>query len=136
MFGACVNPHVAIGPGQDDFSVKLAGDYSLDRTSAHEITIAPEVWNDSIPTIPSKVIECATDGRFIIAKRQGLKRRNLNPKDTYKEPDPGVFDYWILDTNDPASALGPLSKADFDAKRKGLKIADTLTMKDIYSFRR
>jgi uncharacterized protein DUF3997 len=124
------------GPGSQDFSVKIARNYYIHRTSAHQIMIAPEGWNDSIPTIPTKVIECDTDKRFIIAKRQGLKRRSPgNPNDTYEEPDPKVFDYWILDTAVP-KVYGPLKVEEFNAKRKELSVPAALSLKDVYTFRR
>lgn len=123
------------GPGSFDFSVKIAGGYYIHRTSSHQIMIAPEAWNDSVPTIPTKVIECGTDKRFIIAKREGLKRRSPNnPKDTYEEPDPNVIDYWILDTAVP-KVFGPLTLDQFNDKRKLLEVPTALTLKDVCSFR-
>ena len=97
--------------------------------------IAPEAWNDSIPTIPTKVIECDADKRFIIAKRQGLKRRSPNnPNDTYEEPDTRVVDYWILDTSAP-KVFGPLTLNEFNDQRKVLAVPSSLVLKDVYSFR-
>ena len=126
---------VGFGPGVQDFVVRIAGDYSIQRTSAHQIQIAPDGWNDSTPIIPTKVIECNTDGRFVIAKRQGLKRRSPNnPNDTYEEPDPLVFDYWILDTRTP-KVYGPLTVEQFTAKITELNVPSSLRLKDVYSFR-
>ena len=123
------------GAGALDSSAKIAGDYYIHRTSSHQIMIAPETWNDSVPTIPTKVIECATDKRFIIAKRQGLKRRNpSDPNDTYEEPDPKVTDYWILDTAVP-KVFGPFTLNQFEDKRKTLGVPSKLTLKDVYSFK-
>lgn len=123
------------GAGALDFSAKIAGDYYIHRTSSHQIMIAPETWNDSVPTIPTKVIECDTDKRFIVAKRQGLKRRNPNDQnDTYEEPDPKDTDYWILDTAVP-KVFGPLTLNQFEDKRKALGVPSKLTLKDVYSFK-
>lgn len=123
------------GPGAQDFIVRVAGDYSIQRTSAHEIQIAPDVWNASTPIIPTKVIECNTDGRYIIAKRQGLKRRiPNNPNDTYEVPDPSVIDYWILDTTTP-KVYGPLTLQQFKVKTTDIGVAPSLRLKDVYSFR-
>jgi hypothetical protein len=122
------------GPGIEDFSAKLAGEYWLNRNSAHEIFISPEVWSSATPVIPSKVIECAVDGNLILVKRQGLRRRNSGPNDTYEEPAPGVFDYWILDTQTP-KVFGPMSLAQFNAKRRELGVPDTVALKDVYRFR-
>ena len=131
---SCKRADWEVGPGASDFSAKLVGDYSLNRFSAHEITVTPEVWEDATPRIPAKVVECATDRQFILAKRQRLKRRNQNPQDTYEEPAPGIFDYWILDTADQR-IFGPLDELQFAAKRQELTIAETVTLKDVYTYR-
>jgi hypothetical protein len=124
-----------LGPNAGDFIVQIAGDYYIQRMSEYEIRIAPHLWNEFTPIIPINVIECNTDGRFVIAKRQGLKRRSPNnPNDTYEVPDPLVFDYWILDTGLPI-VYGPLTLEQFAAKRKELGIAPSLRLEDIYSFR-
>ncbi len=123
-----------VGPGVQDFVAHIAGDYSILRSSAHQIQIASNSRIDSTPIIPTKVIECDTDGRFVIAKRQGLKRRSPNnPDDTYEEPDPQVFDYWILDTRTPR-VYGPLTFEQFTAKKKELALSPSLRLKDVYSF--
>jgi hypothetical protein len=123
------------GPGSLDFSTKIAGGYYIHRTSSEQIIIAPESWNDSIPTIPTMVIECNTDKRFIIAKRQGLMRRSPgNPNDTYEVPDPKIIDYWILDTTLP-KVFGPLTLNEFVEKRKELGVQRSLSLKDVYTFR-
>ena len=71
----------------------------------------------------------------MIAKRQGLKRRSPNnPNDTYEEPDPLVFDYWILDTRTP-KVYGPLTVEQFTAKITELNVPSSLRLKDVYSFR-
>jgi hypothetical protein len=136
FMGGCDRPTGAVGPGHADFSTKLVRDYSVYRTSAHQIMIAPEAWNSGTPTIPAKVIECAVDRHFILAKRQGLQRRSPgDPNDTYMEPAPSVFDYWILDTSSP-EVYGPMTLTEFDAKKRGLGISATVALRDVESFRR
>jgi len=131
----CDIPMIAIGSGYADFSAKLVGNYSVYRTSAHQIMVTPESWDNSTPVIPTKVIECAIDRHFVLAKRQGLKRRSPNnPNDTYEEPDPSVFDYWVLDTSAPR-VFGPMTQHEFDAKRQELGVVATIALKDVYSFR-
>ncbi len=121
--------------GSADFRAKLAGEYSIYRSSSHQISITPEGWSDDTPIIPTKVIECAVDRHFILAKRQGLKRRNPNdPNDTYEEPDPNVFDYWILDTVAP-KVYGPLDTAQYKSMRQELGVTESTELKDVYSFR-
>src|SRR5690606_14701402 len=76
------------GPGVQDFSVELTDNYSVFRTSTHNIIITPnDGWNDEIAIIPSKVIKVNVYKDFIIAERQGLKNRLLNSSDTYQIPD-------------------------------------------------
>lgn len=112
-----------------DFSHSLAGDYELVQTSAHDVEIVPKgAWSDDAPIIPSKVVEVAFDDRFILAKRQHLKRRGMSPSDGYEEPIDGKFDYWILDTRGP-TVFGPFDEADFGVNRKKLGISDQLQMR-------
>jgi hypothetical protein len=126
-----------IGPGTADFITELCGGYSVYRTSAHQIMIAPTSgWNDSTPIIPEKVCELGHDHRFIVAKQNHLKRRSPdNPQDTYMEPNPGVFSYWILDTVGPA-VYGPLTMEKFLQKRQELGVPDSITLKDVYEYRK
>lgn len=111
--------------GYQDFDYKLCGGYSLMRRSAHQVDIVPQEHNDRTPIIPEKVIEVAWDTRFILAKRQEVKKDH--------EPVPDQFDFWILDTKKPV-VYGPLKKDDFDKKRKKLGIPDSLVLKDIYEY--
>ena len=126
----------AIGPGAADFSTKLCGDYYVHRASAHQIHVSPMSWSSGTPIIPVKVVELGHDQRFVIAKQNHLKRRSPdNPQDTYMEPDPGVFSYWILDVSTP-KAYGPLTEDDFRKKRKEVGVPEELTMKNVYSYRK
>lgn len=123
------------GPGAADFSAHLAGDYYIHRTSGLNVFIAPEAWNDGTPTIQALVVECATDGRFIIAKRHGMKRRTPNdPNDTFEVEDPSQVDFWILDTKEP-SVEGPLTESAFANRRRELKISESVKLRDVYEFR-
>jgi hypothetical protein len=125
-------PFVFPGPGVADFSAHLAGDYYLHRTSGYNVFIAPEGWNDGTPTIRRLVVECATDGRFIIAKRHGMKPRG--PNDTFEVEDPSHVDFWILDTKEPG-VEGPLAESEFTSRRRALKISESVKLRDVYEFR-
>lgn len=131
-----VFPFDILGAGHADFSAQLAGDYWLFRTSAYQIMIAPEAGvTDDTPIVPTMVVECATDGHYIIAKRHGLKRRSpSDPTDTYEEEDASKQDYWILDTLTP-KALGPFDAAGFSRAKAELAIADSLVLRDVYDYR-
>jgi hypothetical protein len=123
------------GPGPADFSAHLAGDYSVYRTSGFNIIIAPEAVNDGTPIIPNLVVECATDGRFILAKRHGMKRRSPNnPNDTFDVEDPSRVDFWILDTKEPG-VEGPWTESEFISRRRSLKISESVKLRDVYEFR-
>ena len=101
----------------------LTRDYVINRTSAVDISISAQ-HRSSAPRIADIVVECNTDGRFIIAKRQGLKVR---------DPDPDVFDYWVLDSASD-KLYGPFSAKEFTAKRAELGVAKDLTLRDVESF--
>jgi hypothetical protein len=118
-----------------DFSTKIAGDYHIHRTSTHQIIIAPRSWSDETLVIPTKVVECDFDSRFIIARQQELRRRNLNPQDTYMEPAPGKFHYWILDVHVP-KVYGPFTLEEFTVQRNTLGVSDRLILKDVCRFKR
>ena len=123
------------GPGAEDFSATLPNGYFIHRTSAHQIMVAPSGWNESTPIIPTKVVELDHDSTWVIAKQQHLRRRSpSNPKDKYEEPDPGVFSFWILNTSTP-QVWGPLTEAEFVAKRAELGIDPGLQLHDVYDYR-
>ncbi len=50
------------------------------------------------------------------------------------ELDPGNFQFWILDSMKP-QVYGPFTRETFDAKRRELGVPDTITMKDVYTYR-
>ena len=126
------------GPGVHDFDAPLCGGYEIVRSSAHQIHVAPICggMTDTQPIIPAKVVELGHDERFIIAKQNHLKRRSPHdPQDTYMEPDPGVFSYWILDTKTP-QVYGPFSEIDFAKKREELHVLPTLKMQNVYLYKK
>ena len=127
---------VNVGRVVQDFNFPVAGDYELCRTSGHQISVTPSGgWSDDTPIIPVKVVEIAWDDTFVLAKQQHLIRRSpSNPTDTYEEPDPGKFSYWILDTSLPKS-FGPLTLEAFNETRAQLEISDELTLRDVYDFK-
>ena len=123
-----------IGCGGSDFTSELCGGYYVYETSTHQVHVSSSSWNSDTPRIPEKVVDLGHDDRFIIAKQNHLKRRNLRPSDTYMEPDPGVYSYWILDTSIP-KVYGPLTEEEFKKTRRDLGVPVELEMKDVHSFR-
>lgn len=128
-------PSFGFGPGVQDFTKNLIGGYELLRNSAHEVFIAPaDGWNSEVAIIPSKVLKVNTYKEFIIAERQGLKRRN--PKDSldgYEIPDEKVKDYWILNT-DKNYVLKNLKITDLQKKLESLKIPIDIELIDVYKY--
>ena len=125
------------GPGSADFGAELIGDYELWRSSSLHVTITPKgIVSQSSPMVPPKVLECGFDDRFILAKRQGVKRRNPDdPQDTFEIPDESVVDYWIIDTKKPPKAYGPLSEAEFASRRLKLGVSSSISLKSIDAYR-
>jgi hypothetical protein len=124
------------GPGMQDFDYPVAGNYKVFRSSAHQIKVVPSGgWSQNTPIIPTKVVEIAWDQTFVLVKQQQLRRRSPNnPQDTYEEPDPGKYAYWILDTSLP-KVYGPLTAEEFRDKRAEMKINKALTLRDVYSYK-
>ena len=120
------------GPGHADFVAPLPGGYFVYRTSAHRIIIAPDSWHESTPIIPAKVVELDHDDAFVIARQQRLRPRG--PGDSYEEPVPGAFSYWILNVRTP-QVWGPLSEDEFRGKRSQLGVAPALKLRDVYDYR-
>jgi len=123
------------GPGVHDFSKNLTGGYALTRTSAHEILIAPkDGWNSEIAIIPSKVVKVNTYKEFIIAERQGLKKRNTTDSfDGYEIPNENIKDYWILNT-DENYVIKNLKFNNFKRKLDSLKIPNKINLIDVSEY--
>lgn len=125
---------VEFGPGSQDFTATLPGKYFIHRTSSHYIVIAPETYNDETPIIPTKVIELDHDNHFLIAKQQLLERRSPNdPNDSYEQPKPDAFQYWILDLQVP-KAYGPMTLQKFESERAALGVSTALQLHDVYDY--
>ena len=128
---------IPLGPGVQDFTATLPNGYVLVRSSSHDIQVVPkDGWNSRTPIIPAKVLEIGIDGDFVVARRQGLKKRSPeDPDDFYLEPDPSVLDFWVLDTKKPA-VFGPLDEGQLAEKLAALGFADGIPRKDVYEYRR
>lgn len=99
--------------GLGDYSINLSGNYSLLRTSSHNITIAPKsqngegMWDENV--IPAKVVEVGWNKDYIIAKQQAY-------------PNEEYF-YWILNVKDEY-VEGPFILNDFQKKIKEYDITN------------
>ena len=126
---------IAFGPGLQDFSASLPHGYFIHRTSAHQIFIAPQSWSDDTPIIPPKVVQLDRDEHFLIAKQQLLERRSPNnPNDTYEQPKPNAFQYWILEFQN-TQVFGPFTLEEFQSARQRLGVTTSLKLHDVYDYR-
>lgn len=133
LLGGC-DP-AAFGPGASDFHAPLSGDYSVYRSSAHEIKITPGSWNASTPVIPTMVVELDHDNTWVIAKQQHMRLRDPNGRpDGPREPVPDKFSYWILNTRS-AQVWGPLTDEQFASTRSELGVPASLKLHDVYDYR-
>lgn len=121
------------GPGLSDFTLPVAGNYIINRTSAHGVSVIPaQGWTKDASQIPAKLVEVAWDDRYVLGKQQHLKKDD--PNEVLGQPVSGEYSYWILDTSVPV-AYGPLSLVDFKDKRANLGLSDELQLRDIEEFR-
>ena len=117
--------------GLADYEVDLPGGYSIVRTSAHSVFIAPKTgegsWGSKV--IPAKVTDVAWNQKYILAKQLGLKD---DPKSSngYQIPDKQSVHYWILEY-ETGETTGPLNDEGFIEKRIEFKIADDVILKDV-----
>lgn len=114
-----------------DYSVDLPGEYSVVRTSAHQVTIAPKIgdshWGSG--TIPTKVTELAWDDTYIFAKQLGLQE-NPNSSNGYQIPNNNDVHFWILEFKS-GKVFGPFDEDSFVKKRNELGISTSVELKKI-----
>ena len=117
--------------GLADYEADLPGGYSIVRTSAHSVFIAPKTgegnWGSNV--IPTKVTEVVWDEKYILAKQLGLKD---DPKSSngYQIPENQSVHYWILEY-ETGETTGPLNEEGFIEKRIEFQIADDVILKDV-----
>ncbi|MGW6379949.1 DUF3997 domain-containing protein [Peribacillus butanolivorans] len=121
--------------GLSDYDVDLPGKYSIVRTSAHNVFIAPKEgegrWGS--PIIPTEVTEIAWDENYIMAKQVELKE-DPESENGYEIPDEESYHFWIVEI-ETGKATGPLDEQSFMEKRSELKIADDIILKDVYDIK-
>lgn len=118
-------------PGASDYDVELPGNYSIVRSSAHEVKIAPKIseglWGEAV--IPAKVIEAGWNDEYIIVKQVELIK---DPKSNngMEIPDEKSFQFWIIEIKN-GKAMGPLDDEDFTKKKQEYQISDDVILKNI-----
>ena len=113
-------------PGSADYELALPRGYTLFRSSGHNINITHT--NIEFPEIPAKVVETGWNERFILAKQQLLKNRGDFPSDNFQVPNPGKYQFWIIDVLN-TNRVGPLNEKTFNEQRKVLGVPNTLKMR-------
>jgi hypothetical protein len=129
------NAPVGLGPGHLDFVVPISGEYELARSSSLHVAVLPK--GKSTARIPPTIVDVGWDNEFVIARRQVTAQTNFvgsSGKIPYDIPVQGKFDFWILNTK-AATVFGPLTEAEFAAKRIEFGVPTTTTLKDVYSYR-
>ncbi|MFJ7829403.1 DUF3997 domain-containing protein [Peribacillus sp. NPDC097284] len=119
-------------PGPSDYDMDLPGGYSVIKTSADEVKIAPKVSEGSWGTgvIPAKVTEVAWDDKYIIAKQLGLK----NDDNGYQIPDEKNVSFWILEMITD-EVTGPLDGKSFTEKKAEFGISNDIVLQEIDDIR-
>jgi hypothetical protein len=116
-----------------DFGCPLPGGFQLVRTATQQVQVVRQSHPDGSAVIPANVLEIANDGRIILAKRQNLATEGDRHASTEETPVDGAFEYWILDTEKPAT-YGPLSEDEYTARRRELHLADRLRLRGVQSY--
>ena len=117
--------------GLADYSLDLPGNYSIVRTSAHQVTVAPKIsdshWGSDV--IPTKVTGVAWDDNYILAKQLGLVN---DPKSSngYQIPNNDDVHFWILEIKS-GKIFGPLDEVAFLEKKNEFGISKSVTLKEI-----
>ena len=95
--------------GLADYDIDLPGNYSIVRTSGHEVSIAPKIgegeWGANI--VPAEVVEAGWNKKYIIAKQKNLDNKKMN--------------YWIIDVKTGKEEKF-LNKSEFEHKLKKYNI--------------
>ncbi|MFJ8236106.1 DUF3997 domain-containing protein [Ureibacillus sp. NPDC094379] len=112
--------------GLADYSVELPGNYSIVRTSAHQVTISPKNgdtgWES--PAIPTKVTEVAWNENHILAKQLGLMK-DPDSSNGYKIPNKEDVHFWLLEV-ESGEVMGPFDETSFNDKKKEIGISKVL----------
>ncbi len=102
--------------GAADYDIDLPGEYSILRTSADRVIIAPktgtDIWREA--AVPAKVTEVGWNDDYILAKQMKGEKNHA---------------YWIIQlSNDYVT--GPLSDSSFSEKKEELRLSD-ITLKNV-----
>ncbi len=113
------------GPGLADFDYKINDVCTLEKTSAHMVSVR---CADFEKGIEPKVVKIGWSKDYIVAITHPVTKREYpnNPNNDYSVPDEAVTYWWILDLKNKTN-LGPiLSEQVFEDQMKKFNI-DNIT---------
>lgn len=123
------------GPGYGDFNFKINTDYSIQKSSAHQIVMYGKKDGKTQVVIEAKIVALDFNTKHIIVKQQHMVRKYPNnPDNTYMEPKPESYSFWIVNKN-MKEVHGPFSEEEFIREQEQMGVADTLKFKDVHSFK-
>ena len=118
-------------PGASDYEIDLPSNYSVIRTSGHQVTIAAKIsqGNWDSPIIPAKVTEVGWDDHFIIAKQVPLIH---NPKSQNGDeiPDEQNDHYWIIQLEN-GNVTGPIDELELTKTKEKLQISKEFILTEV-----
>ena len=113
-------------PGTADYSIDLPADYSIVRTSAHEIFLAKRIaeghWSERL--IPAKITDVGWNNTYIVAKQVEVGRNN-----GYQIPNERSNHIWRVKIGTDIS-FGPFNEEEYESKKKELGLEDVI-LKDV-----
>jgi hypothetical protein len=114
------------GPGLADYSFNIAHSCTLDRSSAHEITISCSGIDQDID---AKVYKIGWNDSYLVAETNPVTKRAYpdDPNNTYTVPDESTTFWWIRDLGNK-KAYGPMSESEFKQKKAAPKIPEIQLM--------
>lgn len=117
--------------GASDYEVDLPGNYSIVRTSAHQVIIAPKTSQDSWDSaiIPAKVTEVGWNKTYMIAKQINLIN-DLESSNGYEIPDEQDAHFWIIQL-ETGKVTGPMDYSALTKKKEELQIAKDIVLKKV-----
>lgn len=102
------------GPGVSDYNYKMSGGYQLFKNGAQDTTMTIDICDFSgQEVIGNHIMGIAWDDRFILASQK----------------DRNTTNYWIIDA-EAKRIVGPLSKSEFNEKKRSLNVDSKLTLQD------
>ncbi|MEH6944856.1 DUF3997 domain-containing protein [Bacillus sp. JJ722] len=118
-------------PGAADYDIDLPGNYSIVRTSAHDVTIAPKTGEDSwgATIIPAKVTEVGWNDKYIIAKQINLVKDSKSNNGS-EIPDEQDYQFWIIQIEN-GKVTGPLDDSGLTKKKEEYEISDDFVLKGV-----